>query len=47
MTELVLIGIDMNHREVESSLDKCLLIDEEMQSNWNGLYDHLPAFVQA
>jgi G3E family GTPase len=47
MTELVLIGIDMNQSEVESSLDKCLLTEEEMQSNWNELFDPLPAFVQA
>ncbi len=47
MTELVLIGIDMNQLEIEKSLDKCLLTEEEMESNWNKFNDPMPAFVQA
>lgn len=47
MTELVLIGIDMNQLEIEESLDKCLLTEEEMESNWNDFNDSMPAFVQA
>lgn len=47
MTELVLIGIDMNQTEIEASLDKCLLTDEEMELQWNKFNDPMPAFVQA
>jgi len=47
MTELVLIGIDMNQLEIEKSLDKCLLTEEEMESNWIEFNDPMPAFVQA
>ncbi|WP_129691998.1 GTP-binding protein [Gottfriedia acidiceleris] len=47
MTELVLIGIDMKQLEIEVSLDKCLLTEEEMKSNWNEFNDPVPAFVQA
>ncbi|WP_088013948.1 GTP-binding protein [Gottfriedia acidiceleris] len=47
MTELVLIGIDMKQIEIEGSLDKCLLTEEEMESNWNEFNDPMPAFVQA
>lgn len=46
MTELVLIGIDMNQSEIKESLDKCLLSEEEMVSNWNEFNDPMPAFVQ-
>ncbi|KON88690.1 cobalamin biosynthesis protein CobW [Sporosarcina globispora] len=44
MTELVFIGLDMKHEEVESSLDVCLLTDNEMSSDWSRLADRLPAF---
>lgn len=44
MTELVLIGIGMNKMEIESSLDGCLMSDQEMNSDWNTLADPLPAF---
>ncbi|MEH7351878.1 GTP-binding protein, partial [Gottfriedia acidiceleris] len=47
MTELVLIGIDMKQLEIEESLDKCLLTEEEMELNWNEFSDPMPAFVQA
>lgn len=47
MTELVLIGIDMKQLEIEESLDKCLLTEEEMKSNWNEFNDPVPEFVQA
>ena len=46
-TELVLIGIDMNQLEIEKSLDKCLLTDVKMKTNWNEFNDLIPAFVQA
>ncbi|MDF1507308.1 GTP-binding protein [Robertmurraya sp. DFI.2.37] len=45
--ELVMIGIDMNQREIESTLDDCLLTDEEMNMNWSDLDDPLPAFTIA
>jgi G3E family GTPase len=44
MTELVFIGIDLSKDEVETSLDGCLLTDEEMASDWSVLKDPLPAF---
>jgi G3E family GTPase len=44
MIELVLIGIDMDKEEIESSLDKCLLTDSEMRTDWSALADPLPAF---
>lgn len=45
MTELVLIGLDMNREEIEDLLDKCLLTDAEMKMDWNAFKDQLPAFT--
>jgi G3E family GTPase len=45
MTELVMIGIDMNRVEVEESLDRCLLTDEEMNQNWSTFIDPIPSFT--
>ncbi|WP_028400000.1 GTP-binding protein [Ectobacillus panaciterrae] len=45
MTELVFIGIDMNQAEIETSLDACLLTEEEMQLDWSVFEDPLPAFT--
>ncbi|MDG4656255.1 GTP-binding protein [Ectobacillus antri] len=45
MTELVLIGIDMNKQEIQDALDACVLTDEEMKMNWNSFADPLPEFV--
>ncbi|WP_332630560.1 GTP-binding protein [Halalkalibacter flavus] len=47
MTELVLIGVDMNHKEIRNSLDHCLLTDGEMDSDWTKLHDPLPQYVEA
>lgn len=47
MTELVLIGIDMNKEDVEASLDLCLLTEEEMLLDWSSFNDPLPKFVEA
>jgi G3E family GTPase len=47
MTELVLIGVDMNHEEIRDSLDHCLLTDVEMDSDWTKLHDPLPQYVEA
>lgn len=47
MTELVFIGHEMNRKEIETSLDTCLLSDEEMKSDWSSFNDPLPAFVVA
>jgi G3E family GTPase len=44
MNELVLIGVDMNKHEVETSLDQCLLTDEEMTLDWSAFSDPLPPF---
>ncbi|MBA2873905.1 GTP-binding protein [Thermaerobacillus caldiproteolyticus] len=45
MTELVFIGIDMNRQEIETSLDECLLTEEEMNQNWATFLDPLPEFT--
>jgi G3E family GTPase len=45
MTELVFIGIDMNRQEIETSLDECLLTDEEMKQDWETFLDPLPEFT--
>ncbi|QPA30451.1 GTP-binding protein [Thermaerobacillus caldiproteolyticus] len=45
MTELVFIGIDMNLQEIETSLDECLLTEEEMNQNWATFLDPLPEFT--
>ncbi|KIL47099.1 GTP-binding protein [Jeotgalibacillus campisalis] len=47
MTELVWIGIDMDKERVSSSLDQCLLSDEEMKSDWSKFEDPLPSFLAA
>lgn len=45
MTEIVFIGLDMNQQEIEQSLDKCLLRDDEMSMDWTELNDPLPPFT--
>lgn len=45
MTELVFIGVNMNREEIEASLDKSLLSDEEMTMDWKQFNDPLPAFT--
>lgn len=47
MTELVFIGHEMKREEIETSLDTCLLSDEEMKRDWSSFNDPLPAFVVA
>lgn len=47
LTELVFIGIGMDHDAISRSLDQCLLHDEEMALDWSDFTDPLPAFVQA
>lgn len=45
MTELVLIGVDMDQNEIEMGLDSCLLTDEEIEADWSEFQDRLPAFL--
>lgn len=47
MIELVFIGVDMNREEIETSLDKCLLTNDEMEIDWTTLHDPLPTFLVA
>ncbi|MFC7442864.1 GTP-binding protein [Laceyella putida] len=42
MTELVIIGIDLNRSEIEAQLDALLLTDEEMELDWSRFPDPLP-----
>ena len=44
MTELVLIGINMDQQELTDSLNQCLLAEDEMLQDWNSFYDPLPTF---
>ncbi len=45
MTEIVMIGMDMNRDEIEASLNRCILTDDEMQQEWSQFTDPLPAFT--
>jgi G3E family GTPase len=45
MTEIVMIGVDMNREAIEQSLDQCLLTDEEMEQDWSLWEDPLPPFT--
>jgi G3E family GTPase len=44
MTEIVMIGIDMNQKKIEKTLDSCLLTDTEMNEDWSLLADPIPSF---
>ena len=46
MTELVMIGIQMNQQEIENELDQCLLTEMELQQDWSLYEDRLPAFTE-
>ncbi|MFE4131647.1 GTP-binding protein [Peribacillus sp. YIM B13482] len=46
MTELVLIGIQMNQQKIENELDQCLLTEIELQHDWSLYEDPLPAFTE-
>lgn len=46
LTELVLIGIEMKQKEIERSLDQCLLTDDELSQDWSLLNDPLPLFTE-
>ncbi len=39
MTKLVLIGTELERKEIEAELDMCLLTDTEMEDDWNLLTD--------
>ncbi|MCM3791450.1 GTP-binding protein [Domibacillus indicus] len=45
--ELVFIGLHMNQIEIETSLDFCLLSDDEMTMDWTEFSDRIPAFTTA
>ncbi|GAB6931249.1 zinc metallochaperone ZinU [Paenibacillus sp. JCM 10914] len=42
MTELVMIGIQMEQEHIEQELDECLLTPEEMQLDWSAFHNPLP-----
>ena len=44
MTELVMIGISMDQKQIEKDLDACLLTEEEMVQDWSKFKDPLPSF---
>ncbi|MGD6872867.1 GTP-binding protein [Sutcliffiella horikoshii] len=45
MTELVFIGIEMEQKQIERSLDTCLLTEKEMKEDWSKLADPVPTFI--
>ncbi|MBS4176973.1 GTP-binding protein [Lederbergia citrea] len=45
MTELVFIGMELDRNLIENQLDKCLLTDDEMCTDWKKIYDPLPSFT--
>ncbi|WP_245645023.1 GTP-binding protein [Peribacillus loiseleuriae] len=45
ITELVMIGISMDQKQIEQTLDACLLTEEEMVQDWTKFIDPLPSFV--
>lgn len=45
LTELVMIGVEMDIHEVEAALDQCLLTEEEMSMDWSSFSDPLPPFA--
>jgi len=48
MTELVFIGIDMDHDEITASLDACVLTTDEIElgfDGWADLPDPLPVWA--
>ena len=50
MTELVFIGIDMDHDSIIAKLDSCVLTGEEIElglSGWTDLDDPLPVWEDA
>jgi G3E family GTPase len=47
MSEIVLIGLEMNREEIERSLDKCLLTEEEMELDWKTFNDPIPPYTVA
>lgn len=46
MTELVMIGIQMDQQEIETELDQCLLTEIELRQDWSLYEDRLPAFTE-
>jgi G3E family GTPase len=42
LTEVVIIGIEMDRVQIVKALDDCLLTDEEMEQNWNQFHNPLP-----
>ncbi|RFU64670.1 GTP-binding protein [Peribacillus glennii] len=46
MTELVMIGIEMDQSTIEETLDRCLLTEEEMEKDWTAFPDQLPAYIK-
>ncbi|MDQ0352090.1 G3E family GTPase [Alkalibacillus filiformis] len=45
VTELVLIGLEMDEAMIRKMLDQTLLTDDEMQENWSMFEDPLPEYV--
>lgn len=46
MTELVIIGVQMDLDEIVATLDQCLLTEEEMSMDWSDFSDPLPPFTE-
>ena len=43
-TQLVVIGTEMDHEDVRDHFERCLLTDEEMDTDWKAFDDRFPTF---
>ncbi|MBW7460300.1 GTP-binding protein, partial [Paenibacillus sepulcri] len=46
INKVVFIGIEMDGPQIISTLDDCLLSDEELEQDWSSFQDDLPNPVQ-
>ncbi|WP_188992376.1 GTP-binding protein [Paenibacillus nasutitermitis] len=42
INKIVFIGIEMDREQIISTLDECLLTEEELEQDWSGFHDGLP-----
>ena len=46
-SQLVVIGIELDHESVQNHLEHCLLTDDEMDADWDAFDDRFPTFEPA
>ncbi len=45
-SQLVVIGIEMDHKRISGQLERCLLTDAEMDAKWTEFADRFPTFEE-